>query len=194
MPAIANETRLEQLRADADACGGRALFERLLAEGKSPEAAAMYACQQAPGTRNTDRAFSQGQQRKMENMSPLVRSMLQKRAKAAGIDTRGKYYVGGPFGAHDPRSWVTSAEDLLTVAKKNNLNIEGVLNHKADRTEAQPQPKPAIAPDIVNTLAKKRLSADPALRERCKNPKALGELKESIVERHTRKKPTRRRP
>lgn len=190
MPAIANETRLEQLRADATACGALDLFESLLAQGKTPEAAAMYACQQAPGTKNTDRAFSQGQQRKMEQMSPLVRGMLQERAKSAGIDTRGKYYVGGPFGAHDARSWVTSADDLVTIAKKNNLNLEGVLNVKASRTEPKEQPhKPAIAPDIVRQLMHKRVAADPGLAARCKtNKRAREALKEEIIASHSRKK------
>lgn len=190
MPAIANETRLEQLRADAAACGALDLFESLLAQGKTPEAAAMYACQQAPGTKNTDRAFSQGQQRKMEQMSPLVRGMLQKRAKSAGIDTRGKYYVGGPFGASDARSWVTSADDLVTIAKQNNLNVEGVLNVKADRTEPKERPnKPAIAPDIVRNLMRKRLKSEPGLAAKCKASKHAREaLKEQIVEQHSRKK------
>jgi hypothetical protein len=189
MSAISSDIRLEQLRADADACGGRELFDRLISEGKTPEAAAMYACQQAPGTRNSDRAFCQGQQRKMEKMSPLVRGMLQQRAKAAGLDTRGKYYVGGPFGAHDARSWVTSSEDLITVAKRNNLNLEGVINRKADRTEQIEKEKPALADSIVRQLMKKRLVADPALVEKCRNNKhARQELKESIIEKHSAKK------
>lgn len=189
MSAISSSVRLEQLRADADACGGRELFDRLIAEGKTPEAAAMYACQQAPGTKNTDRAFCQGQQRKMESMSPLVRGMLQGRAKAAGLDTRGKYYVGGPFGAHDARSWVTSSEDLITVAKRNNLNLEGVLNHKADRTDVAPKESVPLAPGVIRQIEKKMLRADPALRERVKNNKhARLELHEAIVEKHARKK------
>jgi hypothetical protein len=191
MPAIANETRLEQLRADADRCGpdARKLFDRLLSEGKTPEAAAMYACQQAPGTKNTDRAFSQGQQRKMENMSPLVRTMLQKRAKAAGLDTRGKYYVGGPFGAHDSRSWVTCAEDLVTIAKKNNLNLEGVLNRRADNTDPKLKESKPIAPDIVRQLMRKRMKADPGLAAKCKTSKHAREaLRDEVVAAHSRKK------
>lgn len=189
MSAISSSVRLEQLRADAQACGELALFDRLISEGKTPEAAAMYACSQAPGTKNTDRAFCQGQQRKMENMSPLVRGMLQKRAKAAGIDTQGKYYIGGPFGAHDARSWVTSSEDLITVAKRNNLNLEGVINRKADRTEAPEKEKPALAPDVIRQIEKKMLRQDPGLLAKVKNNKhARRELHEQIVEKHARKK------
>lgn len=194
MSAIAKDVRLEQLKADADRCGpeARALFDRLIAEGKTPEAAAMYACQQAPGTKNTDRAFCQGQQRKMERMSPLVRGMLQKRAKAAGIDTRGKYYLGGlgerGKGPTDPASWVTCSDDVLTVAKAKNLNVEGVISRKAVQKEAAP-PKPGLAPDIVNNLAKQAMAKDPALAERVRKSRhARQELRESIIDKHARKK------
>src|SRR5687767_13139165 len=123
MGAIAADVRLAQLQADADACGSeaRALFDRLMAEGKSAEAAAMYACQQAPGTRFTDKAFCQGQRRKMEGMTPWLRKMLQAEAKQAGINTSGKFYIGGLAdrgkGPRDPAAWVTCAEDVLTIAK-----------------------------------------------------------------------------
>ena len=195
MSAISPEVRLEQLRADADRCGSdaRALFDRLLAEGKTPEAAAMYACQQAPGTRFTDRAFCQGQRQKMENMSPLVANMLHARAQAAGIDSRGKYYLGGLAergkGPTDPAAWVTSAEDVLTIAKAKNLNIEGVLNRPAI-VKDQALPKPGgLAPDIVRQLARKALAADPALREKCaKSKHAQQELRERIVDKHARRK------
>jgi hypothetical protein len=192
--AIASDVRLEQLTADADACGpeARALFDRLIAEGKTPEAAAMYACQQAPGTKNTDRAFSQGQQRKMENMSPLVRGMLQDRARKAGIDSRGKYYVGGLAdrgkGPSDPSAWVTCAEDVLTVCKAKNLQCDGVLNRQAVKKD-QPKKEIGLAPDIVRNIERKMLRADPALRARVqKNKHARRELHEQIVEKHSRKK------
>src|SRR4051812_11083036 len=97
MSGVSQQVRLAQLQADADRCGpdSRALFDRLIGEGKMPEAAAMYACQQAPGTKNTDRAFCQGQQRKMAGMSKLVGGMLHDRARKAGINTSGKYYMSG---------------------------------------------------------------------------------------------------
>jgi hypothetical protein len=84
---------------------------------------------------------------------------------------------------------VTSSEDLITVAKRNNLNLEGVINRKADRTEQIEKEKPALADSIVRQLMKKRLVADPALVEKCRNNKhARQELKESIIEKHSAKK------
>lgn len=192
MPGIPESMQRARYADECRAAGVFDQYEALLAAGNPPGFAAMLALQEPPGAKNTDRAFSQGQQRKMENMSPMLRGMLQKRARAAGIDTRGKYYVGGPFGAHDARSWVTSAEDLMTVAKRNNLNLEGVLNHKADRTDVEPKAKPAIAPNIVRQLERKALQADPALAERVKkNKHARHELRERLVEKHTHKKPKR---
>ena len=195
MSGIDREVRLAQLTADADACGpeARSLFDRLIREGKTPEAAAMYACQQAPGTRNTDRAFCQGQRRKMEGMSPLVGGMLHRTAAKAGINTAGKYYMSGIGKATDPAAWVTCAEDLLTVAKARNLNIEGVINRKAVETAPVIKPSEKVAPDIVNRLARKAIEADPALREKVSNsPRARQELREKIIEKHGRKKFTKK--
>ncbi len=189
MSAISSEVRLEQLTADATRCGSLALFNRLIAEGKTPEAAAMYACQQAPGTKNTDRAFCQGQQRKMNGMSPLVGGMLQRAAKKAGIQTAGKYYMSGLGKATDKHAWVSSAEDVLTVAKQRNLNIEGVVNHKAVKREDKEQVSVPLAPDVIRQIEKKMLRADPGLLERVKNNKhARRELHEAIVDKHARKK------
>lgn len=195
MSAVAQDVRLAQLQTDADACGpdARALFDRLIAEGKTPEAAAMYACQQAPGTKNTDRAFSQGQQRKMEGMTPWLRKALQDEARKAGVNTSGKFYVGGLADRHkgprDPAAWVSSAEDVLTVCKAKNLHCDGVLNHKAVTKERPPKEKEGVAPDIVNLLARQAVQKDPALRERVQKHKHAGrELQEQIVDQHTRKK------
>jgi hypothetical protein len=154
-----------------------------------PRAAAMYALQATPGLKNTDRAFCQGQRRKMENMGSLVSGMLHKRAQQAGINTAGKYYMSGIGKATDPAAWVSSAEDVMTVAKARNLNLEGVLNRKAIQKDLPPPPKPVVAPDIVNKLARKAVANNPALRERCqKNKHAIRELKESIVEKHRHQK------
>ena len=197
MSAIDQDTRLSQLRADADACGpsARKLFEKLLKAGKTPAAAAMYACQQPPGSRFTDRAFCQGQRRKMEGMSPMVGGLLHKTARAAGIDTNGKYYMSGLGRATDPAAWVTCAQDVLNVAKERNLNVDGALRHQAVKREVAPKEGGGVAPDILNELEAKSLAADPALREKVKkNPRARHELRAALTEKHgRRKRPKRRR-
>lgn len=196
MSGISQDVRLAQLQADADRCGpeARALFDRLIADGKTPEAAAMYACQQAPGTRFSDRAFCAKQRAEMENMAPVTRRLLLDEAKKGGINVSGKFYVGGPFGPKDARSWASTADDVLTVCKANNLNCDGPLKYKAARNE----PKPAregggVAPDIANLLADQAIAKDPALQARVRNNKrARRELQEQIIDRHSRKKHVKR--
>jgi len=190
MSAASTEVRLAQLQADADRCGpeARKLFDRLIKEGKTPEAAAMYACQQAPGTRGSDRAFCDGQRRKMENMTPWLRKRLQDDAKKAGINTNGRYYVGGLGKPTDPAAWVTSSDDVLTVCKARNYDCDGVIRHKAIAKE-KPTESIRLAPRVIRDIEKKMLRQDPALAERVrKNKYARRELHEQIMEKHARKK------
>ncbi len=191
-----NPHEVERIIDECAAAGVLEDYLVMVANGTSPRAAAMYALQSPAGTNTTDRAFCQGQQSKMENMSPMLRGMLQSRAKAAGINSDGKYFIGGLAernkGPTDPAAWVSCAEDVLTIAKAKNLQVDGVLNRKSIVKDQAP-PDTKLAPDIVNQLARKAVAADPSLRERCqKNKHAVTELKEKIVEKHSRKKPSGR--
>jgi len=189
---ISREVRLEQLQADADACGpaARALFNRLIAEGKTHEAAAMYACQQAPGARNTDRAFCQGAQRQMESMTPINRDAIQRIAKRAGIATQGKFYKGSLGRYDDPAAWVSCAQDVVTATKAKRLDIDGVVKcNGVIRDDLPPPPSTPLAPDLVQSLAADYITSDPALAEKCRKSKhARMELRERIIETHGRKK------
>lgn len=177
-----------------DECRAKGVYDQyrdLVDLGNNPRFAAMLALQEPAGTRNTDRAFCQGQQRKMENMTPWLRKELQKRAKKAGIDTSGKYYIGGLAergkGPTDPAAWVSSSEDVLTICKQKNLGCDGVI--RRDATQKEPTPSKPLADDIVAGIARKMLRNDPALRERVqKNKHARHELRERIIEKHSRKK------
>lgn len=151
--------------------------------------AAMLALQSPAGTRYTDKAFNEGQRRKMERMHPDNARAIHARARAAGINPDGKYYVGA-LGKHtDPAAWVSSADDVLAVCKARNLDCDGVIRHKAVEKEVAPPPDVPLAPDLVQQFEKKYLAADPGLAEKVKkNPKARHELREKIVERHGRPK------
>lgn len=179
---------LERIERECREAGVLEEYRAIVAKGTPPRAAAMYALQSPAGTRNTDRAFCQGQRAKMENMTPNVAKMLHQKARRAGINTSGKYYMSG-LGRHtDPAAWVSCAEDVLTVAKAKNLTLEGVLNRKGIDKEVAPKPNPGVAPDIVNELARKQLAKDPSLRARCQTSKrARQELRESIIDKHARK-------
>lgn len=192
MGGIANDVRREQLEAEVDRAGVRAHFDKMVADGQGVEFAAMCALQQPPGSKNTDRAFQDGARRRMENMGPVAKNALLGAAKKAGINTEGKYYVGGLGRAHDPSAWVATAQDVLDVCKKKNLNCEGVVNHKASFRD-KPPPDVKLAPDLVREFAANAMAADPALAEKCRTSKrARQELAESVIEKHGRKKHTKK--
>ena len=185
MGAISSEVRREMLERDVDAAGVRELFEQIIANGEPPEFAAMLALQSPPGSRNTDRAFCSGQSRKMSKMLPSNMADVQKKAKAAGIETGGKYYVSGLGKYTDKAAWVTCADDVLAVAKERNLGVEGVINRKMVERDLPPK-KVDLAPDLVDSLERKYLSSDPSLASKCKNPRQRQKLRAEIVEKHGR--------
>lgn len=201
MSAIADDVRREMLEADVDRCGpaARAMFDELIAKGETPEWAAMCACRQPPGSKNTDRAFSQGQQRKMERMNPLTRQKMQVLAKRAGINTDGKYYMSGLGKYDNPAAWVSCAEDVVTSCKVQNLSVEGAVNHTPRnlRPETKAKSEPALAEPLIAEMTEKYLKNDPGLREKvAKNKHARQELREKVIEKHGRPKrpaPSRRK-
>lgn len=164
-----------------------AIFNQCIANGETVRFAEMCALQQAPGTRNTDRAFSEGAHRQMESMSEVNRRGLQKLAKRAGISTDGKFYKGSLGRPTDPAAWVSTADDVLSVARKRNLNVEGVINHKAVDI-VQPPKKRTIAPDIVNDLVRRQMTQDESLAHRVRQGKTkINEVREMVIEKHSRK-------
>jgi hypothetical protein len=192
MSGIANETRLAQLHDEVDRAGVRAQFDKMVAAGQGVEFAAMCALQQPPGSKNTDRAFQDGARRRMENMGAKTKDALLGAAQKAGINTAGKFYVGGLGRAQDPSAWVSTAQDVLDVCKKKNLNCEGVVNHKATFRDTPP-PDVKLAPDLVREFAANAMDADPGLAERCrKSKRARQELGEAIVAKHGKRKHTKK--
>lgn len=189
MPAIPEAMQRERYADECSAAGVLHEYEALIAAGNPPGFAAMLALQSPPGSRNTDRAFSQGQQHKMERMNPTVRKALLFKAKQAGINTDGKFYCGGLGRYENPVAWVSSAQDVVDSAKLQGLTVEGVISHKGTQKDIAPVPSVALAPDLVNQMAGKMLKADPALAEKCrKSKKARGELRERVIATHGRKR------
>ena len=155
-------------------------------QGVEATFAQMRACRRAPGAANVDRHFSESARHRMNNMHQLPK-MLQL-AHKAGVRTAGKFYVGGLGRYTDQHAWVSSADDILHVARKKNLNVSGVVKHKG--TQMDP-PKPIkMAPDIMQKYVQQYCAADPAVAEKVgKNPaKHLPALKEKILDKHTKKK------
>jgi len=185
MGAIAEDVRRDMLDDEVRLAGRAAwsLYQSILAAGETREWAAMCALRQAPGSKNTDRAFSEGARRQMNGMSEVNRRKLLEVARKAGINTQGKCYKGGLGRADDPAAWVSTADDVIAVAKAKQLDVSGVVNVNAGR-EVAPK-KVALAPDIVARLEKEYCAADPALKAKVvKSPKARRELRERIVATH----------
>ena len=140
--------------------------------------ALMCALQCPPGTKGTDRAFNQGRynQQQFDDMPRLMAERMLREAKAAGLSTAGKQYVGGLADkrAHqDPEAWVDSTADIVRVAKKRNLTVEGIVSHKGTPVP----PKRAVLSE--------RIIKDEMRHYRKQYPKKkAGELREMIIERH----------
>lgn len=191
MGAIAVETRMEQLRADVEACGPDAieLFESILSKGESIEFAAMCACKKAPGSKGTDRAFAQHSHDQMSSMLPRSRDRILDIARKAGIDTTGKVYKGGLGRYNDPLAWVSSTADILATCKAKNLNCEGMVNHTAVEIDAPPKKLP-LGEDIVKRQALRIMREEPKVAEKVRKggEKAKKELRERIIAQHAPKR------
>ena len=165
-----------------------AIYKQALANDGSHKFAEMCALQCPPGTKATDRAFMQGAHRQMEDMDPKNRELILDIAKKAGISTQGKCHKAGLGRPEDPAAWVSSSDDVLRVAKARNLNVSGVVNHKAVDNLQEPK-RVKLAEDIIQRMMKRTLERDPSLAAKVKQkPKRLCELREAIVAKHSRKK------
>lgn len=161
-----------------------AMYAKLLSAGYGHRWAEMCALQQPPGTKGTDRALMHGRYNEqwLGDMSADTAGHILREAKAAGINTSGKYYMGGIADkrAHrDPAAWVDSAGDILRVAKERNLTVSGIVEHKGE-PQAPPKPKRLSA----------RLTREMMTHERLANPGRKisdGDLKEMVKEKYGRK-------
>lgn len=159
-------------------------YYNMVANGQGPRFALMCACQQAPMTRQTDRTFNAERQQVMSEMRPKQRDAYLGAAKAAGIATQGKYYVGALGRPTDPMAWVSTVDDAKAVCREKNLTASGIVEHKGT---PMPPKKKRMAKDIRDNLVKKQLQADPALAERCaKNPACMKKVQSEVVDRYSK--------
>lgn len=153
-------------------------YKTMLADGQTERFAAMCALQIAPGTKGSDRAFMQGRcnNQQLDEMPKLSAQWMVKEAKAAGINISGKYYCGGladKRGWKDPEAWVSSSDDVLRVAQKRRLRVQGSLNYD-----------PGVQ-DPKRTLINENIVRRELASELKRNPKAkAGEVRERIIEKH----------
>lgn len=153
-----------------------ATYERALPYGE--RWALMCATQTPPGTRGTDRALMEGKlnQQWLDAMPKKQARTILSEAKAAGIDTTGKVYMGGLADrrAHqDPMAWVDSTGDILKVARARNLTVEGAVTHKGI---PMPPKRQVLNERIVQEELPKYRKQNPGKKD--------GELREMIVAKH----------
>lgn len=191
MGGISKEVRLEMLQDEVASAGpdAVAIFKQCLKQGQTLEFAAMCALRQAPGSKNTDRAFTQGAERQLRTMAQVNRDAVYEIAQKAGISTQGKYYKGSLGRPNDPLAWVANADDVLVAAKKKNLSISGVVNYTAPDKDPRPKPKVRLAPDLVQKYTAELMSQEPDTAAKVKeNPKRLREVVERVVDKHGSKR------
>lgn len=162
-------------------------YLRMIADGQDERFALMCAVGQAPGTRGSDRAFMEGRlDGSWLNKMPRHQAQrMLREAQAAGISTSGKMFIGGladKRGHQDPCAWVDSVSDVKRVAEHRNLEVQGIVTHRA-REVPPPQAK-----DISD-----RILAENVAEERKKNPRAktqdlVERVKDRIVPHWKRKR------
>lgn len=162
-------------------------YIRMVEDGQTERFAAMCALQQPPGTRGTDRAFMQGRLagQWLENIPKRQADRMIAQARSAGIDTTGKFYMGGIAdrrGHLDPEAWVDSTGDILRVAKKRDLEVHGIVDYVPP--QKGPPKEVDINPRILREHVRKEMKANPKL----KKGEAIERVKDRIVPHWKRKK------
>lgn len=143
----------------------QAHYKAMIADGQTESWATMCALQQAPGASGTDREVMHGRNNHewLNDMPARQAEYITREAKQAGINISGRYYMSGladSRGWRDPNAWVSGKDDVVRVARKRNLNLQGQINHKAEQL---PPPKSkGLSDRIVNELAKKQVGMSKA--------------------------------
>lgn len=170
----------ERLQAECEAAGLGNRYRELLANGCTPQLANMLAFRQSPAERGTDRSFWEG--RLVSEYDNSNGKMMLDMAKKAGINTTGKIYVGGlartGLGVRDPQAWVSDTGDIKRIAKQRNLDVDGVVTHRAVGEPVE-TPNVKLAPDIVKRFVKEKAAADPDFARKPKREQA-----EIVIDKH----------
>jgi len=144
------------------------LYQNAIDNGATEAFADMVAHQIPPGTKGSDRAFMEGRLSGnwMDGMPKAAAQRMVRQARAAGINTTGKFYMGGLADkrAHlDPHAWVDSVADVKRVAKARDLEVRGIVDYTPP--ERPPKKSVGIAPDILNKAVKAEMEKNPGARK-----------------------------
>lgn len=137
-------------------------YESMRERGESHNIAKMCALQQAPRL-VTDNTWNTGRVNNNQFANcPGLGNYFKSIAEAQGVSTTGKYYVHG-LGRYpgDPKAWCRSRHDAVAIAKERNLNLTGMVTHKAH--EVEPAPDVPLAEDLWEGYAQQAMAQDPGL-------------------------------
>lgn len=164
----------------------QAHYREMVRDGQTERFAEMAALQQPPGTKGTDRALMEGRLNNawLSDMPKPLADRMVREARAAGINTSGRFYMGGLADkrAHlDPAAWIDSAADIKRVAQARDLEVHGIVEYTPPE---KPKPKSVdIAPDILKENVRAEMRRNPSL----KKGEAIEKVKERIVPHWKRK-------
>jgi len=138
----------------------------MIEDGQSESFALMCSLGQPPGYRGTDRTLMEGKYNAgwLDEMPPHQARRILREAKAAGIDTTGKFYMSGLADKRmhqDPEAWIDSAADIKRVAEKRKLNVQGCVNHEVET--APPPESKKLSKKSEGRLIKKQMSNNPEM-------------------------------
>ena len=167
----------------------RQFYELMVACGTAPVLAHMLASQQAPIMGQSDRSFCESLHRNMSGMSQELRSGIVENARRAGINTDGKFYVGGLGKSTDPTAWCSTIEDARrTLAMKPYLNANGLVTQQATVKPEGPPQRKVLADDLASEMIHKEIATDGRLREKVAKGKVKGgELREMVEDKYAYK-------
>lgn len=143
---------------------------------------------QAPGTKNTDRAFLEGMggQSLTHGLDKTFVGRYYERAAKAGISTAGKVYISQLGPPSSPLAWVS---DLSDVKKSCELQGHGCEALGVKPVVKDPGPDIPLADDIVQAEVEKRFEANPDLKAKIQErPEKLNDLKGEIIDKHGARK------
>lgn len=165
----------------------RKAYDKMIANGQSHNMALMLASRVAPSVKGGDTMFNKTARSRMNEMTPFVREAMVKRAKKAGVQTNGKYYVPALGRWDDQAAWCSGTDDVTAVAKKKGLKIEGMAGNVDYSRPAPPRKQEGkkLAADIRDRIVSEKLRADPSLAEKVrKSPSQLHEVRQQVTEQH----------
>lgn len=101
-----------------------------------------------PPMSNTDREFLEGHCNGSQfERNPHVGDRLAADAEAAGVNVKGKVYIGGLAAfPGDPRAWVSGRSDVERVCEEMNYGASGSVSRKVDQGRGEPERLPLSLP------------------------------------------------